>query len=80
MSHRLWTHRITDILDSIKKIQSYVEDMEFDDFNKDEKTIKLSIQKTTKQIPNKSLEKASGMQLKAGIPFFYLNNDQTTEQ
>ena len=41
MSHRLWTHRITDILDSIKKIQLYVEDMEFDDFQKDEKQLTL---------------------------------------
>ena len=39
MSHRLWKHRIADILDAIKKIQSYVEEMEFDDFQKDEKTI-----------------------------------------
>ena len=39
MSHRLWMHRITDIQDSIKKIQLYVENMEFDDFQKDEKTI-----------------------------------------
>lgn len=39
MSRRLWKHRITDILESIKKIQSYVDDMNFDDFHKDEKTI-----------------------------------------
>jgi uncharacterized protein with HEPN domain len=39
MSRRLWKYRITDILDSIKKIQSYVGEMEFDDFRKDEKTI-----------------------------------------
>ena len=39
MSRRLWQHRITDILDSIKKVQKYVEEMEFDDFQKDEKTI-----------------------------------------
>ena len=39
MSRRLWKHRITDILESIKKIQNYVDDMEFDDFQKDEKTI-----------------------------------------
>jgi len=39
MSHRIWTHRITDILESIKKIQNYVDAMEFDDFQKDEKTI-----------------------------------------
>ena len=36
---RLWKYRITDILDSIKKIQNYVDQMEFDDFQKDEKTI-----------------------------------------
>ncbi len=39
MSHRLWIYRITDILDSIKKVLSYVEDMEFEDFQKDDKTI-----------------------------------------
>ena len=39
MSRRYWKHRITDILDSIKKIQKYVEEMEFEDFQKDEKTI-----------------------------------------
>ena len=39
MSRRLWKYRITDILDSIKKIQNYVDQMEFDDFEKDEKTI-----------------------------------------
>jgi len=39
MSRRLWKHRITDILESVKKIQKYVEEMEFDDFQKDEKTI-----------------------------------------
>lgn len=39
MSRRLWKHRITDILESINKIQNYVDDMKFDDFQKDEKTI-----------------------------------------
>lgn len=39
MSRRLWKHRITDVLDSIEKIQNYVEEMEFEDFQKDEKTI-----------------------------------------
>ena len=39
MSRRLWKHRITDILDSIEKIQIYVDQMGFDDFQKDEKTI-----------------------------------------
>ena len=39
MSRRLWKYRITDILDSIKKIQNYVDQMKFDDFQKDEKTI-----------------------------------------
>jgi uncharacterized protein with HEPN domain len=39
MSRRLWKHRITDILDSIKKIQKYVEEMGFDNFNKDDRTI-----------------------------------------
>ena len=39
MSRRLWKYRITDIIDSIEKIQNYVDQMEFDDFQKDEKTI-----------------------------------------
>ena len=39
MSLRLWKYRINDILDSIKKIQSYFEQMEFEDFQRDEKTI-----------------------------------------
>ena len=39
MSRRLWKHRITDIIDSIKKIQLYVEHMEIEDFQSDEKTI-----------------------------------------
>jgi uncharacterized protein with HEPN domain len=39
MSRRLWKYRIADILDSIKKIQNYIDQMEFDDFQKDEKTI-----------------------------------------
>ena len=39
MSRRLWKHRITDIIDSIKKIQMYVEHMEIEDFRSDEKTI-----------------------------------------
>jgi uncharacterized protein with HEPN domain len=39
MSRRLWKYRITDILESITKIQKYVADVEFDDFQRDEKTI-----------------------------------------
>jgi uncharacterized protein with HEPN domain len=39
MSRKLWKYRITDILGSIKKIQNYVHQREFDDFEKDEKTI-----------------------------------------
>ena len=39
MSHRIWKHRISDIIDSIQKIQQYVEEMEYDDFLKDAKTI-----------------------------------------
>jgi len=39
MSRRLWKYRITDILEFINKIHIYVADMEFDDFEKDEKTI-----------------------------------------
>jgi uncharacterized protein with HEPN domain len=39
MSRREWKHRITDIIDSIKKIQIYVEHMKIEDFQSDEKTI-----------------------------------------
>jgi len=39
MSRRLWKHRVTDIIDSIKKIQKYVKQMEFEDFQRDDKTI-----------------------------------------
>lgn len=39
MSPRLWKHRITDIIDSIKKIHDYVNLMEFEDFRRDDKTI-----------------------------------------
>jgi glyoxylate utilization-related uncharacterized protein len=39
MSRRVWKHRVSDIIDSIQKIQKYVEEMEFDDFQKDAKTI-----------------------------------------
>ena len=39
MSRRLWKHRITDIIDSIKKIHEYVNLMEFEDFQRDDKTI-----------------------------------------
>jgi uncharacterized protein with HEPN domain len=39
MSRRIWKHRISDIIDSIQKIQKYVEEMEFDDFQGDAKTI-----------------------------------------
>ena len=39
MSRRLWKHRIADIIDPIKKIQTYVQQMEFEDFQRGEKTI-----------------------------------------
>ena len=39
MSPRVWRHRITDIIDAIKKIQQYVEGMDFDAFQKDSRTI-----------------------------------------
>ena len=39
MSRRAWKHRISDIIDSIQKIQKYIEEMEFDDFRQDSKTI-----------------------------------------
>ena len=43
MSRRWWKHRIIDVLDSIKKIQNYVAEVEFDGFKKDEKTIEAFI-------------------------------------
>jgi uncharacterized protein with HEPN domain len=39
MSPRLWKHRITDILEAIKKIQAYVEGMSFRQFHSDTKTV-----------------------------------------
>jgi uncharacterized protein with HEPN domain len=39
MSPRLWKHRITDILEAIKKIQAYVEGMSFRQFQSDTKTV-----------------------------------------
>ena len=39
MSPRLWQHRITDILEAIEKIQRYVEGMDFNDFEKDSRTV-----------------------------------------
>ena len=38
MSARLWQHRISDILAAIKKIQQYVEGVDFKDFQQDSKT------------------------------------------
>jgi uncharacterized protein with HEPN domain len=63
MSHRLWKHRITDIIDSIQKIQKYVEKMEFDDFQKDAKTIDAVIRnfiiigEAARNIPDEALTK-----------------------
>jgi len=39
MSPRLWEHRVADILDAIRKIQSYVKGMSFEDFQSDPKTV-----------------------------------------
>jgi uncharacterized protein with HEPN domain len=39
MSPRVWRHRIADILDAIKKIQQYVEGMDFGTFQEDARTI-----------------------------------------
>jgi len=38
MSSRLWQHRIVDIIAAIKKIQQYVEGMDFAAFQQDSKT------------------------------------------
>jgi hypothetical protein len=39
MSPRLWHHRISDILEAINKIHRYVTDMDFTDFERDDKTV-----------------------------------------
>ena len=39
MSPRKWRHRVIDINDSIKKIESYISGMRFEDFAQDPKTI-----------------------------------------
>ena len=58
MSPRLWKHRITDIINSINKIQEYVEQMGFEDFQRDDKTIDAVIRnfiiigEAARNIPN----------------------------
>ena len=39
MSPRLWRHRIADIIQAIEKIRLYVENMDFETFHQDSKTI-----------------------------------------
>jgi len=39
MSLRLWEHRVVDILEAIRKIQTYVEGVTFGDFQSDPKTV-----------------------------------------
>ena len=39
MSPRLWEHRVVDILEAIRKIQTYVEGVSFGDFQSDPKTV-----------------------------------------
>jgi hypothetical protein len=39
MSLRLWEHRVVDILEAIRKIQTYVEKVTFGDFQSDPKTV-----------------------------------------
>ncbi|ETW92809.1 MAG: hypothetical protein ETSY1_42020 [Candidatus Entotheonella factor] len=43
MSPRLWHHRIADILEAIDKIRRYVADMDFTDFERDDKTVEAVI-------------------------------------
>ena len=58
MSLRLWKHRVTDIINSINKIQEYVEQMGFEDFQRDDKTIDAVIRnfiiigEAARNIPN----------------------------
>jgi uncharacterized protein with HEPN domain len=58
MSSRLWKHRLTDIINPINKIQEYVEQMGFEDFQRDDKTIDAVIRnfiiigEAARNIPN----------------------------
>ena len=47
MSKREWKLFVEDILESIELIERYVEDMEFDDFAKDRKTIDAVVRNFT---------------------------------
>jgi len=47
MSKREWKLFVEDILESIELIEKYVEDMEFDDFVKDRKTIDAVVRNFT---------------------------------
>jgi len=40
MSPRRWEERIRDILDAIAEIQTFVEDIDFTDFQNDQKTMR----------------------------------------
>jgi len=63
MSPRDWRLRIEDILESISNIQNYIENMSFDEFVKDTKTIRASayeisiIGESTSRIPAELQEK-----------------------
>ena len=43
MSPRLWYHRIADTLEAIDKIRRYFTDMDFTDFERDDKTVDAAI-------------------------------------
>ena len=63
MSPRMWQHRITDIIEAIRKIAIYVEDLDFDAFRRDEKTIDAVIRnfivigEAARNIPERVAEK-----------------------
>jgi uncharacterized protein with HEPN domain len=62
MSPRIWRHRLTDIIDAIRKIGTYVGDLDFDAFQRDEKTIDAVIRnfivigEAARNIPEKVTE------------------------
>jgi uncharacterized protein with HEPN domain len=63
MSPRMWRHRITDIVEAIRKIATYVEDLDFEAFKGDERTIDAVIRnfivigEAARNIPEEVAEK-----------------------
>ncbi len=67
MSPRNWQDRIHDILDAIQEIQRFTQDMDFDTFKEDDKSIRavemnfIIIGEAANQIPEEIEEKYSGI-------------------